>query len=72
MSSLANPSEDITVRVYTLHCTRLYVLTHEKPGDIVAVSHGAYGRREGLVVGAHIDHAVRLSSSSYYKLLTPL
>ncbi|KAJ6578972.1 hypothetical protein B0H10DRAFT_2231684 [Mycena sp. CBHHK59/15] len=29
------------------------------PGDIVAVSHGAYGRREGLVVGSHIDYAGR-------------
>ncbi|KAJ7181437.1 hypothetical protein C8R43DRAFT_1116810 [Mycena crocata] len=29
------------------------------PGDIVAVSHGAYGRREGLVVGAHIDYQGR-------------
>ncbi|KAK6969109.1 F-box domain-containing protein [Favolaschia claudopus] len=29
------------------------------PGDIVAVSHGVYGRREGLVVGAHIDYAGR-------------
>ncbi|KAF7353356.1 hypothetical protein MSAN_01524000 [Mycena sanguinolenta] len=29
------------------------------PGDFVAVSHGAYGRREGLVVGSHIDYAVR-------------
>ncbi|KAJ7508752.1 hypothetical protein B0H11DRAFT_1963968 [Mycena galericulata] len=29
------------------------------PGDVVAVSHGAYGRREGLVVGAHIDYAGR-------------
>ncbi|KAJ7622712.1 hypothetical protein B0H17DRAFT_202463 [Mycena rosella] len=29
------------------------------PGDIVSVSHGAYGRREGLVVGAHIDYQGR-------------
>ncbi|KAJ6465977.1 hypothetical protein DFH09DRAFT_1344351 [Mycena vulgaris] len=29
------------------------------PGDVVAVSHGTYGRREGLVVGAHIDYAGR-------------
>ncbi|KAJ7919489.1 hypothetical protein B0H13DRAFT_245385 [Mycena leptocephala] len=29
------------------------------PGDVVAVSHGAYGRREGLVVGAHVDYAGR-------------
>ncbi|KAJ6464351.1 hypothetical protein C8R45DRAFT_1107260 [Mycena sanguinolenta] len=29
------------------------------PGDIVAVSHGTYGRREGLVVGTHIDYAGR-------------
>ena len=32
--------------------------THEQPGDIVAVNHGAYGRREGLVIGSHIDYAV--------------
>ena len=31
---------------------------HEQPGDIVAVSHQS-GRREGLVVGSHIDYAVR-------------
>ncbi|KAJ7752538.1 hypothetical protein B0H14DRAFT_2980351 [Mycena olivaceomarginata] len=30
-----------------------------RPGDIVAVSHGTYGRREGLVVGAYIDYAGR-------------
>lgn len=29
-----------------------------QPGDIVAVNHGAYGRKEGLVVGSHIDYAV--------------
>lgn len=31
-----------------------------QPGDIVTVKHGAYGRREGLVIGSHIDYAVRL------------
>ena len=30
-----------------------------QPGDIVAVNNGAAGRREGLVVGSHIDHLVR-------------
>jgi len=29
------------------------------PGDIVSVNHGAYGRREGLVIGSHIDYAGR-------------
>ncbi|KAH8982430.1 hypothetical protein EDB86DRAFT_3074207 [Lactarius hatsudake] len=29
------------------------------PGDIVTVNHGAYGRREGLVIGSHIDYAGR-------------
>jgi len=29
------------------------------PGDIVAVRHGVYGRKEGLVVGSHIDYAGR-------------
>lgn len=28
------------------------------PGDIVAVNHGL-GRREGLVVGSHVDHLGR-------------
>ncbi|KIP06163.1 hypothetical protein PHLGIDRAFT_19521 [Phlebiopsis gigantea 11061_1 CR5-6] len=29
------------------------------PGDIVAVNHGIYGRKEGLVVGSHVDYAGR-------------
>lgn len=29
-----------------------------QPGDIVAVNHGVYGRKEGLVVGSHVDYAV--------------
>ncbi|PAV21409.1 hypothetical protein PNOK_0403600 [Pyrrhoderma noxium] len=29
------------------------------PGDIVAVNHGMYGRREGLVVGSTVDYAGR-------------
>ncbi|KAF9266142.1 hypothetical protein L218DRAFT_956521 [Marasmius fiardii PR-910] len=29
------------------------------PGDIVAVNHGMGGRREGLVVGSHVDYAGR-------------
>ncbi|KAL6307146.1 hypothetical protein BKA93DRAFT_823610 [Sparassis latifolia] len=29
------------------------------PGDIVAVQHGQYGRKEGLVIGSHIDYAGR-------------
>jgi len=29
------------------------------PGDIVSVQHGASGKTEGLVVGAHIDYAGR-------------
>jgi len=29
------------------------------PGDIVAVRHGVYGRKEGLVIGSHIDYAGR-------------
>ncbi|KAK1229264.1 hypothetical protein PQX77_007686 [Marasmius sp. AFHP31] len=29
------------------------------PGDIVAVNHGYGGRREGLVVGSHMDYAGR-------------
>ncbi|OBZ70343.1 hypothetical protein A0H81_09764 [Grifola frondosa] len=28
-------------------------------GDIVAIQHGQYGRREGLVIGSHIDYAGR-------------
>lgn len=42
---------------YSLLMSR--ILNSLQPGDVVAVSHGAYGRREGLVVGAHIDYAVR-------------
>lgn len=30
------------------------------PGDLVAVRHGIKGRQEGLVVGSHIDYAVRV------------
>ena len=33
-----------------------------QPGDIVAVNNGAAGRREGLVVGSHIDHLVRCNT----------
>ncbi|KAH9948772.1 hypothetical protein B0H21DRAFT_820705 [Amylocystis lapponica] len=29
------------------------------PGDIVAVQHGQYGRKEGLVIGSHVDYAGR-------------
>ncbi|KAI0775874.1 hypothetical protein BD413DRAFT_610595 [Trametes elegans] len=29
------------------------------PGDVVAVQHAISGRREGLVVGSHIDYAGR-------------
>jgi len=29
------------------------------PGDIVSVTHGVQGRRDGLVVGSHIDYAGR-------------
>lgn len=35
-----------------------------QPGDIVAIKHGYNGRREGLVVGTHIDWAVRCSNNS--------
>jgi hypothetical protein len=36
-----------------------------QPGDIVALNHGNYGRTEGLVVGSHIDYAVRALPSSH-------
>jgi len=29
------------------------------PGDIVAIQHGPNGRKEGLVIGTHIDYAGR-------------
>jgi len=29
------------------------------PGDIVAVNHGPYGRKEGLVIGSSVDYAGR-------------
>lgn len=38
-----------------------------QPGDIVAVNHGAYGRKEGLVIGSHIDYAVR--SDPFHRLI---
>lgn len=36
-----------------------------QPGDIVAVNNGLSGRREGLVVGSHIDHLVCCDASFY-------
>ena len=46
----------------SLHCLcspRCILFSFRRqPGDIVAVQH-AHGRREGLVVGSHIDYAVR-------------
>ena len=36
-----------------------FVVGCEQPGDIVAVNHGAYGRKEGLVIGSSVDYAVR-------------
>jgi len=41
-----------------------FPLHSTQPGDIVTVNHGNYGRREGLVIGSHIDLAVRPPSSS--------
>ena len=35
------------------------VNAYQQPGDIVAVNNGVAGRREGLVVGSHVDHLVR-------------
>lgn len=35
------------------------ILCIAQPGDIVAIRHGIYGRKEGLVIGSHIDYAVR-------------
>jgi hypothetical protein len=43
----------------------------KQPGDIVAVNHGGYGRREGLVVGSHFDYAVRPSSHPHQSKITP-
>ncbi|KAI0650373.1 hypothetical protein C8Q79DRAFT_943353 [Trametes meyenii] len=36
-----------------------YVSDDIVPGDIVAVQHSISGRREGLVVGSHVDYAGR-------------
>ncbi|KAI0371623.1 hypothetical protein BV20DRAFT_965358 [Pilatotrama ljubarskyi] len=36
-----------------------YVSDEIAPGDIVAVQHSTHGRREGLVIGSHIDYAGR-------------
>ena len=33
-----------------------------QPGDIVTVNNGAYAKREGLVVGSHIDYAVCINA----------
>ena len=43
-----------------------------QPGDIVAVRHGVKGRQEGLVIGSHIDYAVRVfpsEASSFTSIL---
>ncbi|KAF9060319.1 hypothetical protein BDP27DRAFT_1385585 [Rhodocollybia butyracea] len=47
------------------------------PGDIVAVNHGMAGRKEGLVIGTHIDYAgrqileVQLDSEDVYHAWYP-
>ncbi|KIK64741.1 hypothetical protein GYMLUDRAFT_39703 [Collybiopsis luxurians FD-317 M1] len=47
------------------------------PGDVVAVNHGLAGRKEGLVVGSHIDYLgrqiieVQLDSSEVYHAWYP-
>ncbi|KAH8834370.1 hypothetical protein DL96DRAFT_1580342 [Flagelloscypha sp. PMI_526] len=48
-----------------------------QPGDIVAVRHGAAGKKEGLVVGSHIDYAgrtvleIQLDEGTYYNAWYP-
>ena len=47
----------------SLNDLNAYMLTQPfplflQPGDIVAVNHGLYGRKEGLVVGSSVDYAV--------------
>lgn len=40
-----------------------------QPGDIVAIKHGIYGRKEGLVIGSHIDYAVSAQIIPFLLLL---
>ena len=52
----------MTLSTFVLPCSFLGsngVDAYLQPGDIVAVNNGVAGRREGLVVGSHIDHLVR-------------
>ena len=64
--------DEILVRPYLVTCPRVCVLTIilsfliwcMQPGDIVAVNHGMYGRKEGLVIGSGVDYAVRIHLSS--------
>jgi hypothetical protein len=59
----ATPDEYIAVCIiaFFLSMMRWYltILCNAQPGDIVAIKHGIYGRKEGLVIGSHIDYAVR-------------
>ena len=60
----ANNNEEILVRpLRPFSGSGAYMLTQPfplflQPGDIVAVNHGLYGRKEGLVVGSSVDYAV--------------
>jgi hypothetical protein len=47
----------------------LTILCNTQPGDIVAIKHGIYGRKEGLVIGSHIDYAVRAQIIPFLLLL---
>lgn len=45
------------------------IICNVQPGDIVAIKHGIYGRKEGLVIGSHIDYAVRAQIIPFLLLL---
>jgi hypothetical protein len=59
----ATPDEYIAVCIIAFFWSMmrwyLTILCNAQPGDIVAIRHGIYGRKEGLVIGSHIDYAVR-------------
>jgi len=59
----------MTLSTFVLSCLCLGstgVNAYLQPGDIVAVNNGVAGRREGLVVGSHIDHLVRDNAPLLY------
>jgi hypothetical protein len=56
---MSSNSEEFIVVCIFVSAVEWYLIDPMQPGDIVAVRHGVYGRKEGLVVGSHIDYTVR-------------